>query len=49
MLSRTSQRYGRVAMILHWLIALLIALSFAAVWVSETMPPARADADHEQS
>ena len=38
MLSRTSQRYGRVAMILHWLIALLIALNFAAVWVLETMP-----------
>ena len=33
-----AQRYNRVAMILHWLIALLIVLNFAAAWVAETMP-----------
>lgn len=36
MISRT-QRYSGVAVTLHWLIALLIVLNFAAAWVSEGM------------
>jgi cytochrome b561 len=31
-------RYNGVAMTLHWLIALLIVLNFAAAWIAETMP-----------
>ncbi|MFM5885007.1 MAG: cytochrome b [Novosphingobium sp.] len=31
-------RYSRGAVILHWLIAVLIALNFAAAWVAEDMP-----------
>jgi cytochrome b561 len=31
-------RYNGVAMTLHWLIALLIVLNFAAAWVAETLP-----------
>jgi cytochrome b561 len=38
MLTRSARRYGSVAMILHWLIALLIVLNFAAVWTAEDMP-----------
>lgn len=38
MLTQHARRYGSVAMILHWLIALLIVLNFAAAWVAEDMP-----------
>ncbi|VWX52340.1 cytochrome b [Novosphingobium sp. 9U] len=38
MISQTARRYSRVAMILHWLIALLIVLNFIAIWVAEDMP-----------
>jgi cytochrome b561 len=38
MISSSTRRYSGVAMILHWLIALLIVLNFAAVWVAQTMP-----------
>jgi cytochrome b561 len=38
MINSSAQRYSRVAMILHWLIALLIVLNFAAAWISETLP-----------
>lgn len=31
-------RYSRGAVVLHWLIALLIALNFVAVWVAEDLP-----------
>jgi len=31
-------RYSTVAIAFHWVIAVLIALNFAAVWVSHTMP-----------
>lgn len=31
-------RYTSVAIILHWLIALLIALNFVAAWVADDMP-----------
>ncbi len=31
-------RYSRGAIALHWIIALLIALNFAAAWVAEDMP-----------
>ena len=34
----TAERYSRGAVILHWLIAVLIALNYAAAWVSEDMP-----------
>lgn len=40
--SLTAQRYTRVAIALHWLIALLIAFNFAAAWISEDMPKAEA-------
>lgn len=33
-------RYGMGAIALHWLIAVLIALNFAAVWVGEGQPQA---------
>lgn len=32
-----TRRYSGVAMTLHWLIALLIVLNFAAAWVAETL------------
>jgi len=35
-------RYTNGAIILHWLIAVLIALNFAAAWVAEDMPKAEA-------
>ncbi|WP_067732100.1 cytochrome b [Novosphingobium naphthalenivorans] len=35
-----TQQYSRVAVVLHWLIALLIALNFIAAWVAEDMPKA---------
>lgn len=38
MISQTARRYSRVAMILHWLVALLIVLNFVAVWVAQEMP-----------
>lgn len=31
-------RYAKGSVILHWLIALLIALNFVAAWVAEDMP-----------
>lgn len=34
----SAARYSRGAIVLHWLIAVLIALNFAAAWVSEDMP-----------
>jgi cytochrome b561 len=37
-----AQRYSRGAVILHWLIAVLILLNFAAAWVAEDMPKAEA-------
>lgn len=40
--SGTVARYSRGAVVLHWLIALLIALNFAAAWVSEDMPKEQA-------
>lgn len=40
MLKSKARRYSRVAMILHWSIALLIVLNFAAAWVAETVPRA---------
>lgn len=33
-----ADRYSRGAVILHWLIAVLIAFNFVAAWVSEDMP-----------
>lgn len=33
-------QYSRGAVLLHWLIALLIALNFVAAWVAEDMPKA---------
>lgn len=36
--STSQARYSRGAVILHWLIAVLIAFNFAAAWVSEDMP-----------
>ena len=33
-----AQRYSRGAIVLHWLIAVLIMLNFAAAWVAEDMP-----------
>lgn len=36
--STTAPRYTRVAVFLHWLIALLIALNFIAAWVADDMP-----------
>ena len=38
--SRPMVRYSTGAIVFHWLIALLIALNFAAAWVSEGMPKA---------
>ncbi|MDE2436377.1 MAG: cytochrome b [Sphingomonadales bacterium] len=38
----SAARYSRGAVILHWLIALLIVLNFAAAWVSEDMPKEQA-------
>ena len=35
-------RYSTGAIVLHWLIAVLIALNFAAAWISEDMPKAEA-------
>ena len=35
-------RYSTGAIVLHWLLAVLIALNFAAVWVAEGMPKAQA-------
>lgn len=35
-------RYSRGAVILHWLIALLIAFNFVAAWISEDMPKEQA-------
>jgi cytochrome b561 len=35
-------RYSRGAVILHWLIAVLIALNFVAAWVAEDLPDAQA-------
>ncbi|MBS0256039.1 MAG: cytochrome b [Proteobacteria bacterium] len=37
-----AQRYSFGAIILHWLIALLIALNYAAAWVAEDMPKPQA-------
>ena len=34
----SAARYSRGAIVLHWLIALLIMLNFAAAWVAEDMP-----------
>jgi cytochrome b561 len=36
----TVSRYSRGAMVLHWAIAILIALNFAAAWVAEDLPKA---------
>lgn len=36
--STAAARYSRGAIILHWLIAVLIMLNFAAAWVAEDMP-----------
>lgn len=38
----SSARYARGSVILHWLIALLIVINFAAAWVSEDMPKEQA-------
>lgn len=38
----TATRYSLGAILLHWLIALLIALNFAAAWVAEDMPKPQA-------
>ncbi len=35
-------RYSTGAIVLHWLIAILIALNFAVAWVAEDMPKAEA-------
>lgn len=35
-------RYSTGAIVLHWLIAVLIAVNFAAAWVAEDMPKAEA-------
>ncbi|MCJ2177896.1 cytochrome b [Novosphingobium album (ex Hu et al. 2023)] len=35
-----TKQYSPVAVVLHWLIALLIALNFVAAWVAEDMPKA---------
>jgi cytochrome b561 len=40
--SQTEARYSRGAVILHWLIAVLIVINFAAAWVSEDMPKEQA-------
>lgn len=37
-LDTQSTRYGRGAVILHWLIALLIAANFVLAWVAEDLP-----------
>lgn len=37
-----SARYSRGAVVLHWLIAVLIVLNFAAAWVAEDMPKEQA-------
>ena len=37
-----SARYSLRAIVLHWLIAGLIALNFAAAWVAEDMPKPQA-------
>lgn len=34
----SADRYSRGAVILHWLIAVLIVLNYAAAWVAEDMP-----------
>lgn len=36
--STSTDRYALGAIVLHWLIAVLIALKYAAAWVSEDMP-----------
>lgn len=36
----SAQRYSRGAIVLHWLIAMLIMLNFAAAWIAEDMPKA---------
>ncbi|MEQ1498107.1 MAG: cytochrome b [Novosphingobium sp.] len=38
--SIAAARYSRGAIILHWLIAVLIVLNFAAAWAAEGMPEA---------
>ncbi|PEQ13458.1 hypothetical protein B2G71_08000 [Novosphingobium sp. PC22D] len=38
MLGNQGLTYSRVAIALHWLIALLIILNFIAVWVAEDLP-----------
>ncbi|WP_374531596.1 cytochrome b [Novosphingobium sp.] len=38
--STLSPRYARGSVVLHWLIALLIMLNFAAAWVAEDLPKA---------
>lgn len=38
----TAARYSRGAIVLHWAIAALIVLNFAAAWVSEDLPKAQA-------
>lgn len=35
-------RYGAVAIVLHWLIAVLIALNYVAAWVADDLPKATA-------
>lgn len=37
---QSNARYSRGAMVLHWLIALLIALNYASAWVAEGQPDA---------
>lgn len=34
----SAARYGRGAIVLHWLIAVLIALNIAAAWIAEDLP-----------
>lgn len=38
----SAARYAKGSVILHWLIALLIALNYVAAWVSEDMPKEQA-------
>lgn len=40
----TTGRYHAVAIALHWLIAVLIVLNFAAAWIAEELPEAQEEA-----
>ncbi len=41
MIHETAPRYSGVAIVLHWLIALLIATNFILVWTAEDLPEAQ--------